>query len=346
MSSTTQRNVAPGVLTALGIATETKYGQPVSPTSYIPYLDHNLAASNKIIQNQAVRKSIGSPAPGIGSVDVKGTVNLLADVDSVGPILVAYMGSDSVSAVGGAYKHTFKLSNPQNSYTLTADDGNGTLQAFSGCKAESLDLSVKAGDFLNVSTIWVGQTVAVSSGTLTPFYSANPAFEFAHLGTYAGGTSTVGVSGGVPYAVDITDFKVTSKSNNKVYFGSTGGRYAIGIDALNRVTSGSFTAELDNTTGSYFNELMWGSPTGPVPGTLSRQAVNFTFTQSASAALSVTLGQITVEGVDYSRKRNDLLTATIKWSASESQTVVGGEATGNADDLVITLTNTNPTFYS
>lgn len=338
MATTTQRTSFAGVSTALGIATESTYGSAVASTVYIPFTDHNLAVSNKLINNQAVRKSIGMPAPGIGSVKVSGDLTTSVDIDTIGPIFAASMGLDTVSGSTGNYTHTFSLVNPLNSHTITADDGQGSIQQFVGCKVNQLDVSCKAGDFLTVKAAIQGQTAVVSEASLSPTYSTRNFFEFAHLNEANGGVSTInGIS------VDVTDFQISLKNNLKEHYGSTGGRFIVGLNETTREVSGSFTIEYDNSIGNTLNTLLWGASTGPVAGTLSRVPAVFTFSQPASGGLtpsvSFIVGSLTVQDVAMDRKRNDIITQNVKFMASES-------TTGAADDLKITLNNTAENPYS
>jgi len=342
MATTTQRTSTAGVKTALGIATEATYGVPVASTSYIPFTSHDLAVSNKLLVNTAVRKSPGNPAPGIGTVEVKGTIETLADQDTIGPLLVAGMGTDTVSASGTLFAHKFSLTNPLNSYSFAADDGQGSLQTFVGCKVNQLDLSCKAGDFLTVKAEVLGQTAVVTSASLSPTFSTNPFFEFAHLGTVAGGSSTINA---LPF--DVADFSISLKQNQKQHWGSTGGRFVVGISATTVNVDGSFTLEYDNTFGGQVNQYLWGTTTGPSAGSLQRLPVIFTFSEMASgggqsSALQISLGQITIQDVTYSRKRNDILTMSVKFMASETNP--GG--IGMADDLKIVLINSASSAYS
>jgi len=338
MSTTTQRTSTAGVLTALGIATETTYGSAAASTIYIPFNDHNLAVTNKLITNQAVRKSIGMPAPGIGSVEVSGDITTNVDVDTIGPILAASMGLDTVSGSTGDYTHTFTMVNPLNSHTITADDGQGTIQQFVGCKVNQLDVSCKTGDYLTVKAAIMGQTAVVSSASLSPTYSTRNFFEFAHLNNVNGGVSTVnGIT------ADFTDFQITLKNNLKEHYGSTGGRFIIGLNETTRQVSGSFTVEYDNSIANTLNTLLWGASTGPVAGVLSRVPLVFTFSQPASGGLTpsiaFTVTNITVQDVAMDRKRNDIITQSVKFMASESYA-------GAADDLKIVMTNTAQNPYT
>ena len=220
---------------------------------------------------------------------------------------------------------------------LTADDGQGSLQAFVGCKVNQLDISCKFGDFLKVKADILGQTAVVSSASLSPTFSNRDFFEFAHMGSLAGGASTLnGVS------IDVTDFQIALKNNLKAHNGSTGGRFVVGMNETTRDVSGQFTVEYDSQLADSINLLLWGSATGPSAGKLSRVPVLFTFTQTASAGLtpsiSFSLGQITVQDISMTRKRNDVLVQQVKFMVSES-------TVGAADDLKIVLTNTASSAY-
>lgn len=334
--ATTQRSSTAGVKTALGMSVEAAYGTALAPSVYIPFEDHNIEPSNKLIINSAVRKSVGQPQPGLGSVEVKGQITTFADADVIGNLLVAGMGKDTVTGAAGNYLHTLSLSNPLNSYCFAADDGQGSLQSFVGCKVNQLDISCKSGDFLKIKADILGQTSVVSTASLSPTFSNRDFFEFAHLGLLAGGTSTVnGVN------VDVTDFQIQLKNNLKPHMGSTGGRFVVGMNETMRDVSGTFTLEYDSNVGDSMNVLLWGSATGPTASKLTRVPAVFTFAQPASGGLtpsiSFQLAFITVQDISMTRKRGDILVQSVKFIVSET--------TGQADDLKILIANTAATAY-
>lgn len=338
MSQTLQRSSTAGVSTSLGLSPEINFSQPANATTFVPFVSHDFAVSNTLLLNTAVRHSVGSPRPGMSSVKVKATVETLVDCDTAGQIIKTAFCTDTVSATGANFAHTFSLggsgTNALNSYTWQADDGQNSLQSFVGCKTSDFSASVKAGGFLTLKLGIMGATSVVTSASSSPTYSTNNFFEFGHL---AAGTALIN---GVP--LDVTDFTIDTKLNLKEHWGASGGRVIIGLNETVRDVSGTFTLEYDNVSGVAINELLWGDPSGPAQGQLPNVPVVFTFTQPGSGgSITFSLGQITIQDVAMSRKRNDIIVQSVKWLANETNP--GG--VGQADDLKVILVNSNPTPY-
>ena len=326
---TTQILSTAGFNTALGIAKESTYGTAVAPATYVPFEDHNLTVKNKLIQNMAVRKSAGQPKPGIGTVEASGSITTYVDADTIGPILGAALGADAVTG-SSSYTHTMKLAFPLNSYTFSADDGQGSVSQYVGCKVNQMDISCKPDDFLKIKIDVLGQTDSVLSATsLSPTFSTKDFFEYAHLDSLNGGLGASTLNGA---AVNIVDFSIQLKNNLKAHYASTGGRFVVGMDEMNRDVTGSFTINYDSALADSVNLLLWGAATGPVAGLLSHVPLVFTFTQSVTSSISITCPQITIEEAVISRKRNDILVQQVKFRANES-------AIGAQDDLKIVLIN-------
>jgi hypothetical protein len=332
--ATVQILTTAGYNTALGIAKETTYGTAVAPVVYMPFKTHNMAITNKLINNMAVRKSKGMAAPGIGTVDIAGSIDTYVDADSIGWLLGGSMGTDTVTASGAYYAHTMKLGGPLNSFTISCDDSQGSVSQYTGCKVNQLDISVKPGDFLDVKFAVMGQTdVVLANSSLSPTFSTKPFFEYAHLGSAAGGSS---VLAGV--TLNVVDFTISLKNNLKAHNASTGGRFVVGIDEQNASVDGTFTINYDSSLGDFINQQLWGTSTGPAPGLIARVPLTFTFTEAASSIIQFTCGNITVSEATVTRSKNSVLTQSVKFSASESQT-------GAADDLKIVLINSTSTPF-
>jgi hypothetical protein len=316
MSLTSQSNGIRGADTVLSMGKESSFGTAATPTLYLPFTKHDIMPSNKIIANTTVRGSYSAPKPGIGSVEVKGTVSLDVDAVSIGPVMGAAMGNDTVSGpTAGVYTHTMKMGGPLNSYSFGAYDNNGSTSTHVGCKIDSLSISCKPDDFLAIDAAIIGQTTVVSATTLSASLSTLDPFEWDHLASLNGALGVTTVNG-VP--VNMNDLSISYKTNLMQHWGSLSGRVISSLDEKNREVTGSFTTDYDSNIGDAMNLLLWGSTTGPSAGAVSRVPLVITFTQSASASLSFSLGQVTISDITMSRSQNDIVTQQIKFTASES----------------------------
>jgi hypothetical protein len=340
--STSQKAGFSGTGVNVAIATEAVFATPAAPTTYLDVTTHNLSITNNLLANMVMRKSVGQVPPGIGSVSGKGDITSNVTVDSIGPILVAGMGLDTVTASGGGFIHNFTMQNPLNSYSIATQDSSTFLGVgtFVGSKCDKLNISCKPDGFLEIKSSWMTQTLTYSaSSTLSPVYSTANFFEFAHLGSIYGGLGS-SVLNSVPF--DCVDFTLDLANNLHDRKGSTGGRFSIAFGETVRKVTGSFTVEMDSVSLNTYNQLLWGTPNGPSPGLLARVPLAFTFTQSGSAynpSITFKVGALTVSSATITRSKNNVLTQSVQFEVSES-------VAGASDDLGIVLTNSSATAYS
>lgn len=333
---TSQKSSFAGTQVSVGIATESVWSQPASSTSFLDVTTHNMSITNNLLTNMVMRKSVGQIKPGIGEVSGKGDITSNVTVDSIPPILVAGMGLDTVSGSGGVYTHTFTMQNPLNSYSIACSDGFG-VSTYVGSKCDKLSISAKPNSFLEIKSSWLAQTLTFSaSATLSSTYSTADFFEWAHLGSIYGGLGNSQLNS---TAFDCTQFTIDLANNLHDRKGSTGGRFSIAFGETVRKVTGSFDTEMNSVDLNKYNLLLWGTPTGPSPGTLSRVPLAFTFAQSASASIAFNVGQITVSDATITRSKNNVLTQSVKFEVSES-------VAGAGDDLEIVLVNSSAAAYS
>lgn len=325
-----------GYRSVLGIGKETTFGTAASPTIFLPFADHNIGFANKVQFSQSVRQGAGRPAPTSGTMEVKGTVSTYVDVSSIAPILAYALGKDAVSGTADPYTHTMNLATGIPALTFSADDGQGIVEQYVGCKIGGIDISCKEGDFLMAKLDVQGQTVApLTASSLSPTFAVNDFIEFNHLSSANSG-SGVSTLQGTPY--NFTDFNIQVKTNMKYQYGSIAGRVPVSINDLMRQVSGSFTVTYDQSTADAINQLLWGAATGPTNGPVPRASLVFTFSQSTNRSISFQLGNITLTDAVVNRKANDLLMQQVKFVASES-------APGQGDDIKVIIKNAAATAY-
>jgi hypothetical protein len=337
MAVTTQNTAVSGWATALGIAKETTFATAATTgTVYLPFNQSQIAVANKLITRTPVRRSKSEALPGFGTVEVTGSIDLAVDPDSIGILLALALGSDTVTPVPsqtGAYSHAMKLG-AQSTATIQADYGKNSVAQYLGCKFSALDLTGKPGTDLTAKFQFMGQTVnLMTSQSLSPTYSNNSFFEWAYIQP-----ATIDAT-----AVDLTDFSISLKNDNKALYTSTSGRLVRGFNELGSSVTGSFTYPYKDDA---INAMLWGGSTGPVTGqaavghtlVIPFQHPSLIATTTQHYSLQITLNNVVLSDAPIPVQSKGEVMQQVKFQASES-------TPGAGDSIQITLVNTAATSY-
>ncbi len=87
-----------GELTSLGIARETTYGSPVSPSIFLISDDLQYFGANEFLERPGSRRRVGRTKPATGSWTGKATANFEFDPDNTGCVLALALGAEAVTA--------------------------------------------------------------------------------------------------------------------------------------------------------------------------------------------------------------------------------------------------------
>jgi hypothetical protein len=350
MANTTQINNYNGNELIVGLAKEATYGTVVAPTVYLSPETESLGVDNKLSTPMAARQTKGMNPPGIGSVTAGGNLTLLMDVDSMGLILANSMGLDTVSTPGtafgtGGHLHTFTLANILNSMTVSVDNGAGYYHQYVGSKVGKLSISGSSGDLLKAQFDIMSQTdIVVSSGSLSSAtWSTKSFMEFGHLALTAnGGNGGSVMLNGV--AVDIQKFSIALDNGIVPHIGSTGGRFAVGMDSVSGKVSGSFDIAFDSNLQNAIDLLLFGgTATGPSGGVVERFPLVLTFCQpnvsTYTPMMQFNMPNCTLQSAPLASTKGKNLSYACKFICSET-------TPGSGDDMIISLVNSTSTAYA
>jgi len=168
----------------LGIAKETVYGTPVTPTKFIDIVKESLGADQEILLDETVRgrdyyKQSAGPVKIGGGFDF-----FVAPENGIGQLLYYCLGAVSSAQQGGttAYLHTITPADDPPSFTVEKGLDAITGLQYPGCKIASLTLKTAKKAKLSASVDVLGKTEKVVSLS-TPSWSNLPDLTFTQ-GTY------------------------------------------------------------------------------------------------------------------------------------------------------------------
>ena len=255
---------------SIGAKKETVYGTAVVVDQFIEYLDSSkFTYKPKYTQGAGMR--VGSRVQraarnGLARVKVGGSIGLEAPLKGLGLFLESALGSVTNTAVPsatGAFQqvHTVSTTDPDVSYTIqygTPPLGGGTTlaQTFVGMQCNSLELTAKAGEIVEISTDWAGKDMLTATAYATPSYPATQDLFLFTQGVIALGsgavtpaTATALATGGTTVA---NVLEVSVKIDNglddvKPSLGAAGKRHRKAAFGEAKIT-GKVTAEFDAAT--------------------------------------------------------------------------------------------------
>jgi len=161
----------------VGLAKETIQGTAVVPTVWFP-VENNIKDEDVIkwIEDKGLR---GAPVDPIAQY--QGPISSTVDFDSMfypeslGHVLMALMGVDTILGAANPYTHTLTLAQDQPpSYTLSVFNGYNERQ-YPGSMIDELQLKYAIDGALTASTKWMGFPSAVAT-TSTPAFGGNDPF--------------------------------------------------------------------------------------------------------------------------------------------------------------------------
>jgi len=163
----------------LGIAKETVYGTPVTPTKFIDIVKEGLGADQEILLDETVRgrdyyKQSAGPVKIGGGFDF-----FCAPENGIGQLLYYTLGAVDSAKQGetSAYLHTITPADDPPSLTIEKGLDSVTGLQYPGCKISKLTLKTAKKAKLSASVEAVGKTEKVVSLS-TPSWSNLPDFTF------------------------------------------------------------------------------------------------------------------------------------------------------------------------
>lgn len=140
---------ARGMKGALQLAFESTYGvTPAVPVAYrIPFNANTLTAKQSMIDSNTITGRRDPVEPGLGQIDVSGSLTLPLDVRNIGVLLTLMFGEPATTGSESPYTHVWKVQDDMPSASIEKGFGDLTKYAvYPGCKASKFSLSAEVGN--------------------------------------------------------------------------------------------------------------------------------------------------------------------------------------------------------
>lgn len=140
---------ARGMKGALQLAFESTYGvTPAAPVAYrIPFNSNTLTAKQSMIGSNTITGRRDPVEPGLGQIDVSGSVKLPLDTRNVGVLLTLMFGPPETASVEALYTHEWKVKDDMPSVSIEKGFGDlGKYAIYPGCKASKFALAAEVGN--------------------------------------------------------------------------------------------------------------------------------------------------------------------------------------------------------
>jgi len=158
---------------ALALAFETTYGvTPTLPAAYkIPFNSNTLTAKQTLIDPNTITGRRDPVEPGMGQIDVSGSLTLPLDVRNIGLILNGMFGEPTTTG-SGPYTHVWKVHDDMPSMTLEKSFSDlGEYATYPGCKISKFTLNTAVGNnetTYNLDVMGADEILANSSMSANP----------------------------------------------------------------------------------------------------------------------------------------------------------------------------------
>jgi hypothetical protein len=159
-------------LATVGIGKEITYGTAVSPTLFLIPSSENFDGTNELLDRPGARKRVGQTEPQTGLFTGKGQMQVEADGDSLGTLLLLTMGAEAFAADPGN-----PGSNPAVTTTAPGPFGPGWAWVTPAAMT-----NITVGNKLQVDTSGPLENVVVRAVTSTQYFAY---YTNAHTGTVA-----------------------------------------------------------------------------------------------------------------------------------------------------------------
>lgn len=201
-------------LQVVGFAKEVNYGVFVTPTSFVPASAADVRTTKKVVRPEQMRGIRGQRTDGLVGEETGAslTAELIPEVLSRLTACAFGVGSDTVSAVGGAQQHSLVPKNdlPSLSFELSHDQvGQLLSRQIPGCMVDAFTIRAQQQALATYEATLIGQTERQPATPGMPSF-VNPTlpdiqpFDFSLAAiSYAGGAEvdvmdlTVGFQNGV-----------------------------------------------------------------------------------------------------------------------------------------------------
>lgn len=314
-----------GIDAQIGMVVESSYGMGATVTRFLPLVSETLKkdispteSGAQIAGAQVLRSTQWKQ----GNATVGGDTNHELYDQSLGMLARAWFGTVTTVGTAVPYAHTFFPASPSVSLTQQvgrpATYGSVIPFTYTGCKAQSWQISAAAGEIVTASTTWIAQEETMGTAIAAPSYASNLTPWHARSGNLTmDGT-----------LIPVRSFNVggeNSLADDRRYLGST-------------IIAEPLRADLANYTGEF--EAEWGN-VGTAAATYGT-ALYQKFLAGTEGTLVYTMVSGTLSGTIQANVRFDGNTPNVGGRGVTMHTVpFKCIASGTLDSNAITLTIKN-----
>lgn len=257
-------------LSHIGLARESNWGVAVAPTVWLPVSGPKPEDTVQWIKEQGFRavpaKTFGAWQ---GPIHAVWQMDGLTYPDTIGLLLLATFGTDTVTGASAPYSHLFTLSSTTPPSLTIADYDAITERRYAGFLPNELDFSFTPNEGLKWSVKGESKK-SVTATTTTPTFGTLPPF----LGWQ--GTLNLGGSANV----HMLSFDTAIKRSNQVLKGSSGTQDIDAIVPGPMEVTGKITVWMEDETE--LNYFLAGQPVAAVVTLTAANGHSITFTMTAT----------------------------------------------------------------
>ncbi len=181
-----------GALSFLGLAKETTFGTGVAPAVWMPFLSESFRDGPEAIQEAQNMGYLDQSPMYKGMQVVSGQLSGVVYPDTIGHILRAALGPDTVSGPG-PFIHTFTplqtpagANNALPSYSFQLQRQGATRRRYVGMVCTSLSFSFSQGGLLKFDSSWIGHSMSNNPTAGVPALSSVAPFQLTAAITKGG----------------------------------------------------------------------------------------------------------------------------------------------------------------
>lgn len=318
---------------SVGIGKEATYGTAVATTRYFES-DAKMKYDVQKVQSKGFRpgKRVNRLNRNVlKHIEVSGDMSLEATTKGLGFLLEAALGVVTSTVIAdtspAVYQqvHTLKKADAVASYTIqevlpTIGGGEGQPHTFTGCVVNSIEVSGKEGDILQVKLSWLGRDMDTDTAAAAASYPVDDdLFTFVHGAIGFDGaltepttTALAALSGDA--AANIKDFSVAVANNldtDGYNMGGSGKRSRPNVLGVAGIT-GKLTAEY---TGNTLRDAYVNQTELPLVLTFAHDRVLSEEPSDTVAVLQIVLPAVLLKGEIPTSNDGKPITQSIDWEA-------------------------------
>jgi len=296
-----------GSLSATGFAKETSFGVPVAASTFLPMTGNTMESDPGWFSPPVMMATRDKPVFNMyGEAKFQGTVDGPLFPSNAMELLVAAIGTDSVSGTTSPYTHAISQANTLASITVEKNLGSYQSLQFAGCRVNKLSIKAPVGNNpIEVSADLMGQSAAILTSPTAVSVTNEIPFVFAEaaltLSTHA--------------RADVTNVQVDIENGVKETYTYSGNHGPSFLTPVTVHVTGSF-----DVVWSSLNDSTYGDYNTMENGTLGALALSFTHPGAGGYSVTINLPQVALTKYASAVKLEDVIMSTVTFEASKPLT--------------------------